>query len=168
MRHPWIAPVVAVASFVAFCLPAKAGDGGGGNGFPSPLPSSSGLADVHNGLLQAGAGGSYQPLSPDSLPAGGTDPRDPRTIPPMGADPQGEQCPSPNIQTFHVLSGQSLPGQPPGSIIKAFTIYPSFVSNKLGGYDGFDPTFGYRVANAIPAGGDPGLSQLDAPATAAN
>ena len=147
---------------------AYADGASGGVAAPPTTPSSEGFAHVDNGQLQAGAGGTYEPVTPDTLPASAVDPRDPRTVPPGGVDPQGEQCPSPNTETFHVLSGQVLPGQPAGSIIRAFLIYPSFIANKTGGYDGLDAEFGYKVADAIPSGGNPTQTQLDAPATAAN
>jgi hypothetical protein len=47
------------------------------------------------------------------------------------------------------------------------TIYPQFSRNAKGGYDGVDPTFGYKKKNAVPPGGDPNQAQIGKPATAA-
>lgn len=134
----------------------------------APAPSSSGYAALDNGALQAGAGGVYEPISPDNLAPAEADRANPMLIAPSGPNPQGEVCPSLSTVTIRVVGNQGGRGLPPGSIAKTFNIYPYFTKNKSGGYDGRDPAFGYNVRNAIPAGGDPSNVSIDAPATAAN
>jgi hypothetical protein len=164
---------VAAFALVAVSLfaPSVVFGGGGGNGNtypnPQPAPASSAQADIHDGALQAGAGGAYEPVTPDNLPAGGSDPANPLYFPPVAPtpNPQGQACPQ--ATTFHPIPGQ-IPGPGnQGGFIVVIRIFPTFTRNQHGGYDGVDANFGYKIANAIPPGGDPSQVQLGAPVTSA-
>jgi hypothetical protein len=141
---------------------AGATGGGGTPSGPSPAPSSLGSGAITHGKLVAGAGGTYLPIMPTGVASSGSD-RNPLAIPPHGPDPQGMSCPTPNV--FHIGPGAPGPG---GGVIAVLAIHPGFTINKLGGYDGADPPFGYAAVNAIPPGGDPLAIAVGSPATAAN
>lgn len=125
-----------------------------------PAPASSGEAAAQDGELQAGAGGVFSPLPPSTIQPGRPDP-----VPSGGV-------------TAHTTPQTQAPGScppafalavaTPGSPVRRVSFYPWFTRNGAGGYDGRDSTFAYDLAGAIPPGGDPGQTQLGAPATAAN
>jgi len=138
---------------------------GGRNAYDSaaPGPSSEGSAAETHGRLVAGAGGTYLPITPNDLVPTGPDRRNPLEVPPAAPNPQGMSCPA--VRVFHL--GPGAPG-PVGGILEIVAIHPHFTRNSAGGFDGSDPAFGYAIANAIPAGGDPAATAPGSPATAAN
>jgi len=135
----------------------------GGSGGTEPGPSSQGTGAVTHGKLVAGAGGTYFPIIPVNITPGGADQHNPLDTPPPGPDPQGMICPA--SHRFHVGAGSPSPG---GGIVAAISILPTFTRNAAGGYDGADVRFGYAVAAAIPAGGNPADTAPGSLATAAN
>src|ERR1700758_46061 len=82
----------------------------------APAPSSSGYAALDNGALQAGAGGVYEPISPDNLAPAEADRTNPMLIAPSGPNPQGEVCPTLTTVTIRVVGNQGGSSLPPGSI----------------------------------------------------
>jgi hypothetical protein len=105
-------------------------------------------------------------VPPSTLPAAHTTPRNPLRVPPTPTNPQGQPCPNP-ASTFQII-GAYPPSNLPLHRNFILTIWPTFTRNAQGGYDGYDATFGYNVANAIPPGGDPSQTLLGQTATANN
>jgi hypothetical protein len=160
--------VILVCLFVvaALLIPRSTTDatgGGGGGTTTSPGPSSEGTGALTHGKLVAGAGGTYLPIIPTDITTSGGEPRNPLDVPPKAPNPEGLSCPPARI--FHIGPGSSAPG---GGIVAVIAIHPTFTPNSLGGYDGAESRFGYLVAHAIPAGGDPTIVTVGSPATAAN
>lgn len=142
----------------AIATPSRAAfgstSGGQSNPVPPPAPASTGLSELNNGQLQAGAGGQLiEPIPPPTIAPSRPDPGPATTVTSNAPPPVPPGCPS----GFAYIP-------PSGNL----TIYPTFTRNASGGYDGHDADYGYDVANAIPPGGDPGQNATGAPATANN
>ena len=166
MTRRMVAVPLALLGTLGTALVAAA-DGPSGTG-ASPhvpattAPSSTSIATVDNGQLDAGVLGAIAPIPPQTLNQG-----------PGSSDPavthaavSGSSPPPPAPCT----PGSAPPPPPPRSLAatkRLYTIYPAFTRSATGGYDGSDPAFGYRQPNAIPPGGDPTQTQIGAPATAA-
>ena len=120
---------------------------------PQPQPASSATSALTNGHLMAGAEGTFTPITPNFLKPGGSDPGAPTSAPPPYPAPN---CPG----------GFSYLRWSPGAYF--YTIWPSFMRSKDGGYDGHDAWYGYDVPDAIQPGGNPALTDNGYPATAAN
>jgi hypothetical protein len=134
---------------------------------PPPAPSSQGQAAVTHGQLVAGASGVYQPIPPSLIAPTSTDRRNPFSIAPVGENPQGISCPDPSTLTKR--QGGFYEQDPiGGGTHYLITIYPTFIRNAQGGYDGIDPGFGYSAPSVVPPGGDASLSTPGEHVTAAN
>jgi hypothetical protein len=159
------AALMSVWLLVGFNVTALA-EGGNGNSTPQPAsaPASQGQAGVSHGRLEAGAAGTYLPMTPDVFTSPRTDPRNPLYIAPTANNPQGQRCPNPADMQQQINSFPA-PDVPGGHILHTLTLYPTFTRNAQGGYDGHDATFGYEQPNAIPPGGDPSQNALGQLAT---
>ena len=134
---------------------------------PPPAPSSHGQAAITHGELVAGASGVYQPIPPSTINPTGADGRNPFAIAPAGQNPQGISCPDPSTLTKR-QGGYYEQDPIGGGTHYLIAIYPTFIRNAQGGYDGVDAVFGYSARNAVPAGGNAALSGPGDAVTAAN
>lgn len=129
---------------------------------PTGAPSTQPIVNTNNGQLNTGLQGALTPIPLTTLNQG------PGYTGGRGTHAVNGSSPPPPPQC---TPGSAPPPPPPRSLNatkRIFTIYPTFTRNSVGGYDGSDAAYGYNQPNAIPPGGDPSQTQLDAPATAAN
>ena len=119
------------------------------------LPASTGESALTHGNLVTGASGTFTPITPSMIKPGGTDPGN---APSAGVPPPypAGDCPP----AFGYLKPPTSP--------QFYTIFPYFTRSSDGGYDGHDQWYGYDVKDAIQPGGDPNLTNVGDPATAAN
>ena len=155
MTRHWVSLAGAAALLLAGASSVSAGTGG--NTYATPVlpaqPASAGTAADTHGALVVNAGGAYTPIPPADVKPGGNDPG--------GSTSVASPYPAPGCPGgFSYVQHSPLP--------KTYTIFPSFMRNTTGGYDGHDAWYGYDVPNAIQPGGNNTLTQTGYPATAAN